>query len=197
MSIMPVMPSNPLILCCLLPLLPSGFPSIRVFSNDLRVSSRSLPHPVRTLIGCIRWTKVGAVSLPRRLDLHPKVGVSCPSQTLRRSEESWHLLQTPEPLRSSTEGIPESRNFRRVHLNAALLILKHLPGISYLTADARSWWHTPALAELNVQQNTGRDPKNESISWVISVTHFCFRLGMWLELICMMKHFGPVMVIFK
>ena len=30
-----VMPSNPLILCCPLLLLPSNFPSIRVFSNEL------------------------------------------------------------------------------------------------------------------------------------------------------------------
>ena len=35
MSIMPVMPSNHLILCCPLLLLPSIFPSIRVFSNEL------------------------------------------------------------------------------------------------------------------------------------------------------------------
>ena len=34
MSIMSVMPSNHLILCCPLPLLPSIFPSIRVFSNE-------------------------------------------------------------------------------------------------------------------------------------------------------------------
>ena len=34
MSIKPVMPSNHLILCCLLLLLPSIFPRIRVFSNE-------------------------------------------------------------------------------------------------------------------------------------------------------------------
>ena len=34
MSIESVMPSNHLILCCPLPLLPSIFPSIRVFSNE-------------------------------------------------------------------------------------------------------------------------------------------------------------------
>ena len=43
MSIQSVMPSNHLILCCPLPLLPSIFPSIRVFSNE---SAR-----------CIRWPK--------------------------------------------------------------------------------------------------------------------------------------------
>ena len=41
MSIEPVMPSNNLILCCLLLLLPSIFPSIRVFSNES--------------VLCIRW----------------------------------------------------------------------------------------------------------------------------------------------
>ena len=42
MSIMLVIPSNHLILCCLLLLPPSIFPSIRVFSNEL--------------VLCIRWT---------------------------------------------------------------------------------------------------------------------------------------------
>ena len=42
-SIELVMPSNHLILCCPLPLLPSIFPSIRVFSNELAL--------------CIRWPK--------------------------------------------------------------------------------------------------------------------------------------------
>ena len=44
-----VMPSNHLILCCLLLLLPSIFPSIRVFSNE------SALH--------IRWPKYGSFSL--------------------------------------------------------------------------------------------------------------------------------------
>ena len=43
MSIELVMPSNHLILCCLLLLLPSVFPSIRVFSNELAL--------------CISWPK--------------------------------------------------------------------------------------------------------------------------------------------
>ena len=40
MSIKSVMPSNPLALCCSLLLLPSIFPSIRVFSNELALHSR-------------------------------------------------------------------------------------------------------------------------------------------------------------
>ena len=43
MSIESVMPSNHLILCCPLLLLPSIFPSIRVFSNESAL--------------CIRWPK--------------------------------------------------------------------------------------------------------------------------------------------
>ena len=48
MSIESVMPSNHLILYCLLLLLPSIFPSIRVFSNELVV--------------CIRWPKYWSFS---------------------------------------------------------------------------------------------------------------------------------------
>ena len=40
MSIESVMPSNHLILCCPLPLLPSIFPSIRVFSSELTIHIR-------------------------------------------------------------------------------------------------------------------------------------------------------------
>ena len=43
MSIQSVMPSNHLILCCPLPLLPSIFPSIKVFSNEFS-SVQSLSH---------------------------------------------------------------------------------------------------------------------------------------------------------
>ena len=43
MSIESVMPSNHLILCCPLLLLPSIFPSIRVFSNELALPIRWLP----------------------------------------------------------------------------------------------------------------------------------------------------------
>ena len=48
MSIKSVMPSNHLILCHLLLLLPSIFPSIRVFSNELAL--------------CIRWSKYWSIS---------------------------------------------------------------------------------------------------------------------------------------
>ena len=49
MSIQSVMPSNHLILCCPLVLLPSVLPSIRVFSNDS--------------VLCLRWPKYWSSSL--------------------------------------------------------------------------------------------------------------------------------------
>ena len=49
MSIESVMPFNPLILFCPLLLLPSIFPSIRVFSNES--------------VDCIRWTKYWSFSI--------------------------------------------------------------------------------------------------------------------------------------
>ena len=48
LSIAPVMPFNHLILCCPLLFLPSIFPSIRVFSNEL--------------VHCIRWPKYWSFS---------------------------------------------------------------------------------------------------------------------------------------
>ena len=48
MSVESVMPSNNLILCCPLPLLPSIFPSIRVFSNES--------------VLCIRWPKYWSIN---------------------------------------------------------------------------------------------------------------------------------------
>ena len=47
-SLLKLMPSNHLILCCPLLLLPSVFPSIRVFSNELAL--------------CIRWPKCWSFS---------------------------------------------------------------------------------------------------------------------------------------
>ena len=58
MSIMSVMPSNYLILCCPLLCLPSVFPSIRVFSNESAL--------------CIRWPKYWSFSfIIRPSNEHP------------------------------------------------------------------------------------------------------------------------------
>ena len=60
MSIGLVMPSNHLILCCSILLLPSIFPNIRVFSNELAV--------------CIRWPKYWSFSFNiRPSNEHPKL----------------------------------------------------------------------------------------------------------------------------
>ena len=56
MSIMSVMPSNYLILCCPLLLLPSIFPSTRVFSNES--------------VLCIRWPSIGVSASPSILPMN-------------------------------------------------------------------------------------------------------------------------------
>ena len=63
MSIVPVMPSNHLILCCPLLLLPSIFPNIRVFSNELAL--------------CIRW---------------PKYWISASTSVFPMNTQDWFLL---------------------------------------------------------------------------------------------------------
>ena len=60
MSIESVMPSNHIILCCPLLLLPSIFPSIRVFSNESAL--------------CMRWPKYWSFSLSISLsNEHPRL----------------------------------------------------------------------------------------------------------------------------
>ena len=74
MSIESVMASNPLILCHLLLLLPSIFPSIRVFSNESVLHWRRQWHPTpvllpgeshrqRSLVGCCPWGLEGRTRL--------------------------------------------------------------------------------------------------------------------------------------
>ena len=63
MSIELVMPSNHLILCCPLLLLPSIFPSIRVFSNELAL--------------CIRWPKYWSFSFSISPSNEYSVLISC------------------------------------------------------------------------------------------------------------------------
>ena len=61
MSIESVMPSNHLILCCPLLLLPSIFPSIRVFSNESAL--------------CIRWPKYWSFSFSIRPSMNKYSGL--------------------------------------------------------------------------------------------------------------------------
>ena len=64
MSIESVMSSNHLILCCLLLLLPSIFPSIRVFSNESVLCSR-------------QSTKASASVLPMNIQVWFPLGLTC------------------------------------------------------------------------------------------------------------------------
>ena len=64
MSIKSVMPSNHLILCCLLRLLPSIFPSIRIFSNEPAL--------------CIRWPKYWSFSF----NISPSIVIRVKTPTL-------------------------------------------------------------------------------------------------------------------
>ena len=81
MSIESVMPSNHLILCCHLPLLPSIFPSIRVFSNESALR--------------IRWPKYWSFSFNIRYMYSVQfssVTQSCPTLC--------------DPMNCSTTGLP-------------------------------------------------------------------------------------------
>ena len=75
MSIETVMPFNHLILCCPLLLLPSIFPSIRVFSNESTLR--------------IKWPKYWSFKLEKNLFLNGGVVVSFLS---RRNEVSGHYV---------------------------------------------------------------------------------------------------------
>ena len=74
MSIESLMPSNHLILCHPLLLLPSVFPSIRVFSNE------SVP--------CSRWTKYWSFSISGHL--HETKGLTHPSTPLAKLLPSYY-----------------------------------------------------------------------------------------------------------
>ena len=110
MSIESGMPSNHLILCCSL-LLPSVFPSIRVFSNTLAL--------------CIRWSKYWSFSISPsneysvliffRIDWFDIYDAKW-SEVKWRSEETWKLLThagffaTPWTIQSMEFSRPEYWN---------------------------------------------------------------------------------------
>ena len=77
MPIESVMPSNHLILCCPLLLLPSIFPSIRVFSNESVYSSleldKALPFSMRDFLNISAWLKKNCHSKEWLLSLFPFV----------------------------------------------------------------------------------------------------------------------------
>ena len=77
MPIESVMPSNHLILCCPLLLLPSIFPSIRVFSNESVYSSleldKALPFSMSDFLNISAWLKKNCHSKEWLLSLFPFV----------------------------------------------------------------------------------------------------------------------------
>ena len=103
MSIELVMPSNHLILCCLLPLLPSVFPSIRVFSNE------SVLH--------IRWPKYWSFSF----NINPSNEYS----GLISLQIDWFdLLVVQGTLKSLLHTIVQKRQFFQ-HLEFFIVQLSH------------------------------------------------------------------------
>ena len=107
MSIESMMPSNHLILCCPLFLLPSIFPSIRVFSNES--------------VLCIRWPKYWSFSF----SVSPANEYSGPisfrmdwfdllAGTLRDSQESSPAPQF-ESINSSVLSLPYGTSLTSVH----------------------------------------------------------------------------------
>ena len=104
MSIELVMPSNHLILCHLLLLLPSIFPNIRVFSNES--------------ILCIRWPKYWSFSF--------SISPSNEHSGLNSSRKDWlDLLAVPGTLKSSP-----APQFKII--NSLALIFLYSPTLTYI-----------------------------------------------------------------
>ena len=82
MSIESVMPSNQLILCCPVLLLPSNFPSIRVFSNE----------PVLR----IRWPKYWSFSFSAYIVPMVKDTAPCTESQAGIKQDSWEKYQQPQ-----------------------------------------------------------------------------------------------------
>ena len=103
MSIEAVMPSNHLILCCPLLLLPSTFPSIRVFSNESALR--------------IRWPKYWSFSfnispsnehsglISFRLDSIFQIWLQYHFPWHQHFVDSWNLFPTPPPLNASVRSL--------------------------------------------------------------------------------------------
>ena len=95
MSIESVMPSNHLILCCHLLLLPSIFPSIRVFSNDPVLHVHHVRWPKYWSFSfSIRHSISGLISFRMNwLDLLAVQGTLkefSPTQQVKSIEKHWH-----------------------------------------------------------------------------------------------------------
>ena len=114
MSIELMMPSNHLILCCPLLLLPSIFPSIRVFSKDPDESVES--------VVCIRWPKYWSFSF--------KISPSNEHSGLISCRMDWLDLLAVQGTRNS---ILQHHNPKASVLQSSTFFMVQLPH-PYLTA---------------------------------------------------------------
>ena len=115
MSIKSVMPSNHLILCCPLLLLPSIFPSIRVFSNES--------------VLCIRWPKYWSFSF--------SISPSSEHQGLISFRMDWlDLLEVQGTLKSLLQ---QTLQFKSI--NSLALSLLHSPTLTSL----HDYWKNRSL----------------------------------------------------
>ena len=164
MSIQSVMPSNHLILCCHLLLLPSVFPRIRVFSNDVDL--------------CIRWAKYWSFSfsmlwcdwswlnITREMCSQSGLGTYCTAQgqllsLVKKSiqefqkypypHHSGHLSTTPptSPLEFPATQQLKVNDWHIWKLHIPILIGQYLnPPDKYLSSIdvwRRQWQLTPVL----------------------------------------------------
>ena len=105
MSIESVMSSNHLILCCPLLLLPSIFPSIRVFSNESALPSGGQNTGASTLISVLpiniqSWFPLGLTGL-KRLSVAKASWMSRLERATRSSRKSPHSMTKCPPPNSS------------------------------------------------------------------------------------------------
>ena len=134
MSIESVMPSNRLILCCPLLLLPSVFPSIRVFSNES--------------VLCIRWPKYWSFSF--------NISLSNEYSGLISLRIDWFdLLAVQETLKSllqhhsSKASIPWYSDFFMVQLSHPYMTTGKTIAFTIQTFVSNGWWPTIQILAWN------------------------------------------------
>ena len=154
MSIESVMPSNHLILCCPLFLLPSIFPNIRVFSNESalhirwpkywRFSFNILGIPVNTQdwspLGWTGWMSLQSKGLSRVLQHH-----SSKASILRPS--AFFIVQLSHPYMTTGKTIALTRRTFVGKVVSLLFNMLSRSVITFLTRSKRlliSWLQSPS-----------------------------------------------------
>ena len=167
MSIVSVMPSNHLILCCPLLLLPSIFPSIRVFSNESALRMRwpkywgfsfnispSNEHP-RLISFRMDWLDLHAVqgALKSLLQHHsPKASV------LRHS--AFFIVQLSHPY------MPARYDLNQIPYEFTVEIKKRFKGLDLVNSvpeelwtevhnSYRRWWTKPSWSKRKARRKSG------------------------------------------